>query len=71
MSNFYYYNSNLDEKGKHEVHTEGCNHLPTLSNRILIGYEQNCKAAIQRAKKETGKSNFDGCFFCCNECHIG
>ncbi len=71
MANFYYYNSNVDNKGNHEVHANGCNHMPSDYNKNLIGYESDCKAAIQRAKQKTGKSNFDGCYYCCNECHKG
>lgn len=71
MAKFYYYNKNLDKKGNHEVHTEDCSYIPQVLNRTFIGYESNCSAAIQRVKKETGKSNFDGCYFCCRECHTG
>lgn len=71
MAKFYYYNKNTDSKGNHEVHTDDCSYKPDESNRVLIGYENNCQSAIQRVKKDTGKNNFDGCYFCCNDCHIG
>lgn len=71
MYKFYYYNKNTDVNGNHEVHTEHCSYLPDVHNRKLIGYESNCRSAINRAKSETGKYNFDGCYYCCNECHTG
>ena len=71
MSTFYYYNKNLDNKGNHEVHTKDCSHLPNYDNRVMIGYESDCKSAIDRAKSETGRQNFDGCYWCCRECHTG
>jgi hypothetical protein len=67
----YYYNVNLDNKGNHEVHTDSCSFLPSPQNRVYIGYESSCSKAITRVMIETGKSNFDGCFWCCRECHIG
>ena len=71
MAKFYYYNKHVDSKGNHEVHSEDCSYLPNYENRIMIGYENNCKSAIERAKRETGKTNFDGCWHCSFECHIG
>jgi hypothetical protein len=71
MYQSYYYNKNLDEKGKHEVHTGDCSHLPDIHNRKYIGYEKDCHAAIKKAKSDTGKTNFDGCYYCCNPCNTG
>jgi hypothetical protein len=71
MHKFYYYNKNIDSKGNHEVHAEDCSYIPNLANRVMIGYEKDCYSAIQRAKKESGKTNFDGCYYCCEECHAG
>ena len=48
--NFYYFNDNADEHGYHEVHTDDCTFLPSLSNRTLIGYYSDCKAAIIAAR---------------------
>lgn len=67
----YYYNKNLDKKGNHEVHTEDCSFLPNVNNREYIGFELNCKNAIDRVKRETGRNNFDGCYYCSKECHTG
>lgn len=71
MAKFYYYNKNTDNKGNHEVHTDDCSYIPNSSNRILIGYENDCQSAIKRVKQDTGKINFDGCYFCSNACHKG
>lgn len=69
--NYYYYNNNTDNKGNHEVHTDNCTHLPTANNRRAIGYAANCQSAINSVKQTTGKTNFDGCYYCCNACHTG
>lgn len=71
MYKFYYYNKNLDKNGNHEVHTDDCSYMPIPINRVFIGYEKDCYSAIQRVKNETGKQNFDGCFYCCYDCHKG
>lgn len=71
MSKFNYYNKNTDNKGNHEVHAEDCSYIPNSTNRILIGYENNCQSAIQRVKKDSNKLNYDGCYFCCRDCHTG
>lgn len=71
MYKHYYYNSNLDYRGNHEVHTGDCSYLPAPQNRVYIGYEASCQDAIRRAKSDTGKSNFDGCYHCCYPCHKG
>ena len=33
MSEFYYFNKRIDDKGRHEVHTQNCNFLPNEINR--------------------------------------
>lgn len=71
MATFYYYNKNLDKNGNHEVHTSECSYLPAVHNRAMIGYLNDCHSAIQRAKQDTGKTNFDGCYHCCHPCHNG
>ena len=67
----YYFNNNTDKNNNHEVHTEYCSHLPSISNRTYIGYFSNCKDAINEAKKNNPNKNFDGCYWCCNPCHKG
>lgn len=63
----YYVNDNAQSNGDHEVHKEGCIHMPLLSNRTYLGEYTNCQDAVREAKKKHSKSN--GCFYCCNACH--
>ncbi|GAA0441684.1 hypothetical protein GCM10008983_18510 [Lentibacillus halophilus] len=71
MYDHYYYNKNTDNNGNQEVHKNDCSYLPDLQNRKYIGYENSCHSAIQRAKDDTGETNFDGCYHCCYACHKG
>ncbi len=61
----YYVNNNAQSTGEHEVHKEGCEHMPT--NGTYVGYFTNCKDAVQKAK--TIYPNVDGCYFCSRPCH--
>ena len=63
----YYVNENAQPTGEHEVHKEGCKHLPELPNKKYLGEFSNCRDAIREAKKYF--NNVDGCFYCSNECH--
>ncbi len=67
----YYFNKNTDNKGNHEIHTEDCSHTPDLHNRTYLGYFYDCKKAIGKAKEQYSDKKFDGCFYCCNDCHTG
>ena len=67
----YYFNKNLDDKGRHEVHSEDCSYLPNPSNTTYIGYCSDCKEAIARASNMYPGEKFDGCYWCCSECHKG
>lgn len=67
----YYFNINVDEHGRHEVHTESCQYLEPLGNRTYIGYFDNCQEAIRTAKAEHPWQEFDGCYWCSYECHKG
>lgn len=64
---FYYVNINEQSTGEHEVHQDGCKHLPEYENRKILGSFSNCSEALKEAKKHY--SNVDGCFYCCTECH--
>ena len=68
---FYYFNDHVDVHGNHEVHTGDCKYLPSSSNRTLIGYYSSCADAIAVALVEHPNYSFDGCFYCCRECHTG
>lgn len=63
----YYVNKNAQSTGEHEVHTENCSYLPDMSNRQYLGYFDNCKDAMQAAKKYY--NNVDGCYYCSKLCH--
>lgn len=66
---FYYFNNKVDNHYRHEIHIEDCPYIPELLDRTFIGLESNCKAAISRAKREHPTKDFDGCYYCCIECH--
>lgn len=68
--NYYFYNY-TDEHGYHEVHTEDCSFLPSVGNRTYIGQFSNCSSAIMNASIRYPGKKFDGCFYCCHECHRG
>jgi len=70
MEGYYFYNG-IDEHGNHEVHTESCKYLPSESNRTYIGRFNSCKEAIEDAEAKFPTQSFDGCFWCCRECHTG
>lgn len=63
----YYVNKNAQVNGDHEVHKNGCSWLPSIENRIYLGYFENCIDAVKEAKKKYPQSN--GCYYCSNECH--
>lgn len=63
----YYVNQNAQTNGDHEVHTEDCRYLPSITNRKYLGAFSTCKAAVTEAKKTYAQSN--GCKTCSNECH--
>ncbi len=63
----YYVNQNAQPTGEHEVHKHGCAHLPDEANRKYLGLFNNCKEAVEEAKKHY--DNVDGCFHCCFNSH--
>lgn len=69
---YYICNKNADDKGRHEVHTTSCNHLPLPQNQIDLGFHSDCSSAINKVKtwNPTGFT-FDGCYYCCPSCHKG
>ncbi len=67
MYKHYYVNKNAQNKGEHEVHAEGCSRMPEMQNRQYLGYFDNCKDAIYKAKEYY--SNVDGCYYCSILCH--
>lgn len=67
----YYFNDSTDLNGYHEVHAEDCKYLPNFSKRTFIGYCSSCHEAISEAKSKYPRFVFDGCFWCCRDCHHG
>ncbi len=65
----YYVNKNAQSNDDHEVHTTGCQYLPTEQNRIHLGEFCDCHLAVAEAKKHYPQSN--GCYYCSNKCHTG
>jgi hypothetical protein len=65
----YYVNHNAQSNGDHEVHRDGCTHLPDISNRLYLGIFSNCRDAVWEAKKTYPRSN--GCYYCSRECNTG
>lgn len=63
----YYVNKRAQVNGDHEVHVEGCNHMPSSENQLYLGNFNDCHAAVKEAKKHYAKSN--GCYWCSNPCH--
>jgi hypothetical protein len=63
----YYVNKNSQPNGDHEVHTESCPYLPSLSNRLYLGTFSNCADAVREAKRHYTKAN--GCYTCSRPCH--
>jgi hypothetical protein len=71
MYKHYFFNDNRDIHGRHEVHTEDCAYIPNVRNRSYIGYFSSCQEAISAAKQKNILREFDGCYYCCRECHKG
>jgi hypothetical protein len=65
----YYVNKNAQSNGDHEVHEQGCSHMPYPENREYLGDFSSCKPAVAEAKKTYKQSN--GCYYCCRACHTG
>lgn len=68
---FYLYNKNKTDGVYHEVHVITCNHLPDKINQVSLGVFSNCHDAIRKAQSMTDNRDFDGCKYCCGNCHNG
>ena len=70
---YYIYNKNKQPTGEHEVHNVdfGCSHLPDLENRHHIGNFNNCHEALRHVRQQKPNLKFDGCKYCCEDCHRG
>lgn len=66
----YCVNKHAQPNGDHEVHrVDHCNNLPNEENRLYLGYFDDCRAAVRKAKETYPQSN--GCAFCAPECNTG
>jgi len=63
----YYVNKNAQSNGDHEVHKEGCSHMPNLENCLYLGDYSSCTGAVSKAKETY--STADGCYHCSKACH--
>jgi hypothetical protein len=66
----YCVNTNAQSvSGDHEVHdlasTKGC--LPSTANQLALGDHDDCKRAVQAAKRHYDDVN--GCAYCAPDCH--
>lgn len=66
----YYLNKDTSKNpnNDHEVHAEGCIWMPEASKREYLGYFNDGKGAVQKAK-DMGYQKVDGCATCCPEAH--
>ena len=67
----YFFNNNVDANGRHEIHVKDCSSSPYVLNRTYIGYYSSCNEALQKAKALYPLKSFDGCYWCCRDCHKG
>ncbi|MCG4457653.1 hypothetical protein PT177_03180 [Erysipelothrix rhusiopathiae] len=67
----YLYNKSKTDGVYHEVHVTTCKHLPDMKNRVSLDEQKNCHDAIKKAERLTGDHDFDGCMYCCENCHNG
>ncbi len=66
--NTYYVSNQAQPNGDHEVHADGCRHLPKTTGIKHLGEYSTCFPAVVAAKSLYPQSN--GCRHCCNQCHI-
>lgn len=67
----YYFHNTVDVNNRHEIHAEDCSYLPSPSNRTYLGNFYNCYEAILTARLRYPFKSFDGCYWCCRDCHNG
>lgn len=65
--NHYYVSAIPEFSGKHEVHEEDCTRLPSVTDRVYLGFFANCADALREAHKEYDR--VDGCQICSPACH--
>lgn len=65
----YYVNTNAQQNGDHEVHTDPCPYPPNAANRVDLGWHANCFGAVVSAKQRWPHARINGCYYCCGACH--
>ncbi|HST57328.1 MAG TPA: hypothetical protein VLK84_01495 [Longimicrobium sp.] len=71
MASKYYVNTVAQVKtGDHEVHKQGCDWMPSETNRKYLGEFTSCEGAVTEAKKTYPKTA-NGCKHCSLACHTG
>lgn len=65
----YYFVKDTDAKGRHTIHSESCSFQTEHTRKIFIGYFTNGKEALAKAQGAHPNMIFEGCFWCCPECH--
>ncbi|TLN26979.1 hypothetical protein FDZ71_00335 [bacterium] len=63
----YFVNSQPQPNRDHEVHVQGCAHMPAPQHAIPLGEHVVCQTAVAKAKIRYPTAN--GCFYCCRPCH--
>ena len=64
----YFVNTKLSQKGIHEVHVDGCEHIPNVTRRNYLGLYESSTEAINDAGKIF--SNTKACSHCIENEHI-
>ena len=59
----YYVDVNASIDGQNEVHTSGCNRLPSIRDRIFLGDFLSCRRAVAEARHYY--EEVTGCHLCC------
>ena len=73
---YYYLNQNQQDNGDYEIHEDNCYNGAAPQNRIALGFHPTCALAIKAATEKLGdeiaesEGTINGCYYCCNECHI-
>lgn len=57
------------EKGEHMVHDRDCGHVPEREHQGALGLHSKCEHAIKEAARIRDNWKYNGCSFCCPECH--
>ena len=62
-------NENPSANGVYQIHnaTQGCEHLPNLSQQILIWYFAHIELALKRANMSWSNEKIQTCTACCTE----